>query len=448
LIGCQTFLTAAHCLCEDSVTGLILSGKQCNARPDLLDPQGKTVFLQNAGLFEVAAIAIHPRFQFRQRGDLAVLTLTRPVTGVGTSRLNLTEKPEIGTPGTVVGFGLAGAGQHAVGIKRQGQVTTARCIGANDAAHVCFTYDNPLGDPGDRSDTCQGDSGGPLFVDFGTGDVVAGVTSGGDNPSCQVVDHAFDADVFLDRSWIERAGGVDLDRGFCGDLTPLGGPGTAALGEDGSLDAAVPRQVFSFTVPAGIERLRLALNAETGADFLFAAQAGPRPVPGSVRCQGETAGSPAFCEVLAPAPGPWTVIVNRVRRAGRFQLTATLLPHLAMPGPCFPSATALCLDQGRFRVEVAWQTPFGTTGAGTALPISDLSGAFSFFPPGSVEVAVKVLDACTAGHGHFWLFAAGLTDVQTLLTVTDTQTGAVRAYPQPQGVPFGPLLDTAAFACP
>src|SRR5947199_3174023 len=35
LIGCQTFLTAAHCLCTDPVSGQILNSKQCNARPDL-----------------------------------------------------------------------------------------------------------------------------------------------------------------------------------------------------------------------------------------------------------------------------------------------------------------------------------------------------------------------------------------------------------------------------
>src|SRR5262249_45120125 len=42
LIGCNTFLTAAHCVCTDS-SGNTLTGSQCLKRPDLLDPTGKFV---------------------------------------------------------------------------------------------------------------------------------------------------------------------------------------------------------------------------------------------------------------------------------------------------------------------------------------------------------------------------------------------------------------------
>ncbi|HEV7516112.1 MAG TPA: trypsin-like serine protease, partial [Thermoanaerobaculia bacterium] len=452
LIGCQTFLTAAHCICGDPVSGQILNGKQCNARPDLLDPKGKRVFFQHAGLFEVAGIVVHPRFQFRLRSDLALVTLARPVTGIGTSRVDLVQKPATGTPATIVGFGADGNGSLS-GIKRAGAVTTAPCVGVNDATHVCFTFDNPLGAPGSNSDTCQGDSGGPLFLNFGTSEVVAGVTSGGDGQGCHPTDHSFDADVFLDRAWLQARGGVDLDRGFCGDLTPAGAKGSAVLGRAGTLDATTPQQGLTFDVPAGTERLRLALNAESGADFVFSARAGGRPAPQSFDCRSETAGAPAFCEVLAPAPGPWHLLVSRGGREpgaatkGAFQLTATLLSHLAPAGPCIPSATVLCLGQGRFRVEATWQTVDGTIGAAATLPLSELDGFFSFFDPANIEVAVKVLDGCSSSR-HFWVLAAGLTDVRTLLRVTDTASGATRTYLSPQGTPFGPVMDTAAFLCP
>ncbi|MEA2693965.1 MAG: hypothetical protein QOJ16_3352 [Acidobacteriota bacterium] len=447
LVGCQTFLTAAHCICGDPVSGQILNGKQCNARPDLLDPKGKRVYFQHAGLFEVASIVVHPRFQFRLRSDLALVTLARPVTGIGTSRVDLVQKPATGTPATIVGFGADGNGSLS-GIKRAGAVTTAPCVGVNDLTHVCFTFDNPLGDPGSNSDTCPGDSGGPLFLNFGTSEVVAGVTSGGDGQGCHPTDHSFDADVFLDRAWLQARGGVDLDRGFCGDLTPAGAKGSAVFGRDGTLDETTPRQGLTFDVPAGTERLRLALNAESGADFVFSARAGGRPAPQSFDCRGETAGAPAFCEILAPTPGPWNVLVRRVSQKGAaFQLTATLLAHLAPPGPCIPSATALCLGKGRFRVEATWQTLDGTVGAAETLPLSDLTGFFSFFDPANVEAAVKVLDDCKSSR-HFWVLAAGLTDVRTLLRVTDTASGATRIYLNPQGMPFGPVMDTAAFPCP
>ena len=35
-----------------------------------------------------------------------------------------------------------------------------------------------------------------------------------------------------------------------------------------------------------------------------------------------------------------------------------------------------------------------------------------------------------------------------ILTVTDTQTGAIRTYTNPQGTAFEPIQDTHAFPCP
>lgn len=42
-------------------------------------------------------------------------------------------------------------------------------------------------------------------------------------------------------------------------------------------------------------------------------------------------------------------------------------------------------------------------------------------------------------------FAGGLTNVEVALTVTDTATGIVRTYLNPQRTPFQPILDTSAF---
>jgi hypothetical protein len=65
-----------------------------------------------------------------------------------------------------------------------------------------------------------------------------------------------------------------------------------------------------------------------------------------------------------------------------------------------------------------------------------------------VEAVVKVLNACTFNQ-KFWVFAGGLTNVQVTLTVTDTKTGTVRIYNNPQGAAFQPIQDTSAFAtCP
>ena len=59
---------------------------------------------------------------------------------------------------------------------------------------------------------------------------------------------------------------------------------------------------------------------------------------------------------------------------------------------------------------------------------------------------VKVVEGC-AVNDHFWLFASGLTDVEVLITVTDTTTGRTRRYFNPQGKAFAPVQDVGAFPC-
>src|SRR6185369_762820 len=110
-------------------------------------------------------------------------------------------------------------------------------------------------------------------------------------------------------------------------------------------------------------------------------------------------------------------------------------------------ATGLCLG-GRFLVKARWTTPDGRTGDGSAVPLSGDSGYFWFFSPNNVEMIVKTVDGC-AVNSRIWMFAAGLTNVKIVMTVTDTQTGAVRTWVNPQGTAFQPIQDTAAFdACP
>src|SRR5207249_2317718 len=54
LVGCQTFLTAAHCLCGRDVTGAT-----CQAS-GLAVASAPVVLLQHGGLFQAADVHIHP----------------------------------------------------------------------------------------------------------------------------------------------------------------------------------------------------------------------------------------------------------------------------------------------------------------------------------------------------------------------------------------------------
>jgi len=111
---------------------------------------------------------------------------------------------------------------------------------------------------------------------------------------------------------------------------------------------------------------------------------------------------------------------------------------------CSPGPTALCLNEGRFRVEVAWRAVnIGTSGAGQTIPLTSDTGAFWFFSSVNLELVLKVVDGRPV-NGRFWVFFGALSNVEYTITVTDTQTGFVKSYFNPQGH-LGSLADTLAF---
>lgn len=118
------------------------------------------------------------------------------------------------------------------------------------------------------------------------------------------------------------------------------------------------------------------------------------------------------------------------------------------PADCVPGTTVMCLNRGRFAVEATWRTA-DASGTGQVSVLSDESGYFWFFSESNAEMMVKVLDGCATGLETYWVFAAGLTNVEVTLKVTDSTTGAVRTYVNPAGAAFEPIQDVEAFAsCP
>jgi hypothetical protein len=82
------------------------------------------------------------------------------------------------------------------------------------------------------------------------------------------------------------------------------------------------------------------------------------------------------------------------------------------------------------------------------VPLSGDTGYLWFFSAPNVEVVAKILNGCSL-NSHYWFFAGGLTNVNTVITVTDTATGAVRKYTNPANTIFAPIQDTSAFGtCP
>jgi serine/threonine protein kinase, bacterial len=169
----------------------------------------------------------------------------------------------------------------------------------------------------------------------------------------------------------------------------------------------------SYTNPQGT-RFRPIQDATTFATCAAGATAGARPYDSS-------AGAP----LLPP------------KVAESIDASAT--------APCVANATTLCLSNSRYQVRAQWLTQDGSSGAGQVIPLTGDTGAFWFFSPSNVEVVIKVLNGCGV-NSRYWTFAGGLTNVNVILTVTDTQTGTIQTYTNPQGTPFEPIQDTNTFS--
>jgi len=328
LIGCRTFLTAAHCVCPDDAS----DARTCE-RQGTTDPATMRVFFQHAGYAAVESVAIHPDYSFAEQGDLAVLTLSHDVTGIAPTAINTTAPPAHGTQATIVGFGTSGDGftsANDAGVKRVGQVTTAACSdGIADAGHVCWQFS------GAQSNICSGDSGGPLFADLGGSAVVAAVTSGSFSFDCQPPDMSFDSDVYVFRHWVASAAAAGLGTSSCGL------PAAAAFTGSGRLRASAPQARLQFDVPADTARLRVALNGQLGSDggffggsndFDLYLRAGGAATADTYDCADTNPTTFGFCEVDAPHAGTWHALVQLSEGDGLYQLTATTFA--ALGGAC------------------------------------------------------------------------------------------------------------------
>lgn len=318
LIGCQTFLTAAHCVCDTI-------GTECQpGGPHEPTPGQLWVYLQHGGVFAVSSVTLPAEYDF-PRADVAVLHLSTPVTGIRPTRLNRMHAPATGASGTIVGFGSSGGDDY--GLKRMGHITTAPCTPPDPSNETltCWNFESPLGPPGVDSDTCYADSGGPLFVDYGCGQIIAGVTSGGTSNVCAPTNHSFDADVFLYRDYITTAGGADVGAASCGAMPQAGEPGADIDGASGTVSSSAPEATHSFTVAPGTTRLRIALNAHDDglANFDLLVRFGAPPTPTTFDCAKQGSGQFGVCDFAAPAAGTWYAQARRITGTGIYQITAT-----------------------------------------------------------------------------------------------------------------------------
>ncbi len=307
LIGCNTFLTAGHCVEGD------------------LAPSHYQVFLQHGGIFAVSSISLNPAYNFPV-ADVAVLKLQTAVSGIRPTALNTVQDPPFGSAGVIVGFGRSGGSNDDYGIKRYGAVTTGSCsaAGESDTTSVCWTFSAPLGSPGSNSNTCNADSGGPLFLTLGGNSVVAGITSGGTLDSCLTGDASYDADVYYYRSFIQSVGGSDIGSTSCGAIPQVGDGQTEVTAFAGTVNSGSPDATHAFTVPPGIEELRVAMNGvDDGSDFDLYVKRGSPPTTSSYDCGRIGSNQYGVCSFANPGADTWYAMVHLYNGSGQYQLTVT-----------------------------------------------------------------------------------------------------------------------------
>lgn len=176
---------------------------------------------------------------------------------------------------------------------------------------------------------------------------------------------------------------------------------------------------FDVSLPAGTYYLR-----NYSAEHLFQAYSGFHCVYGD------------FERCLTPQTStPVTVGPGEIREGLDFFMKLD-------QQPCRDVGSNLCLGDGRFTLRTKYRDPL--TGQGDAKPnrISRDTGYLTFFDDANVEVVVKILNACDA-FGELWIYATGLTDVETSIQVRDNW--AAKTVPYFSYGPFRTFKDHRSF---
>jgi hypothetical protein len=125
--------------------------------------------------------------------------------------------------------------------------------------------------------------------------------------------------------------------------------------------------------------------------------------------------------------------------------TDAILLGYAPPGPFDPAWDL-------FELHVCWANQ-GQQGVGfqSGVMLQDernTSVNVSFFNANNWELTVKFKNACLNPFNRYWLFVAGLTNVEVTITVCSiSRPGLCRTYHNDPGEAFGPIQDTDAFFC-
>lgn len=312
LVGCDKFLTAAHCIAEAP------------------NADGYLVFFQDLGFFKAKQVE-WPKGDYKfPYFDLAMLTLDRSVEGIAPAGINLTTKPLNKSLATIVGFGRTGGYNQDYGIKREGTVLTQACPAERSKQKLlCWQYSADAKAFAAGANTCNGDSGGAVFMPDDEGGKVVqklfGVVSGGKDKNCVKDDLSYNVDTHAFKDWIIKVGEARLSSRMCGTTTRV----TNRIAQVLELGPDQQQHMVSFVVSPNSEMLRVTLNGQDSwgkNNFDLHLFQGDGPIPNSFSCSADGTGQFGVCEIGGPQPGIWSALIKRKQGAGLAQVTINISP--------------------------------------------------------------------------------------------------------------------------
>ncbi|MEM9292127.1 MAG: M12 family metallo-peptidase [Acidobacteriota bacterium] len=140
-----------------------------------------------------------------------------------------------------------------------------------------------------------------------------------------------------------------------------------------------------------------------------------------------------------------TGIPEQADNARTIRLTAPVVARYRLSGN-EQLQTELPLLETQFRVNGLWRNIDGDSGPIRPSSLSDNTGLFWFFNEANAEVFIKMLNGCSV-NGHYWVFIAGLTNLEVTIGIRDVVNENYKVYTNPLRTAFEPIQDTQAFPC-